>query len=66
MMDAITIPLSSDDLAKLQELADHHGVTAEELARVSIEELLMRPEEEFQLAVDYVIDKNAELYRRLS
>ncbi len=65
-MDAITIPLSSDDLAKLREMADRHGITAEELARVSIEELLARPEEEFQRAADYVIEKNAELYRRLA
>ena len=65
-MDAITIPLSNDDLAKLQELANRHGVTPEELARVSIEELLARPDEEFQRAVDYVLEKNAKLYRRLA
>ncbi len=65
-MDAITIPLSSDDLAKLREMADRYGITPEELARVSIEELLTRPEEEFQGAVEYVLEKNAELYRRLS
>jgi predicted transcriptional regulator len=65
-MDAITIPLSSDDLAKLREMADRYGITPEELARVSIEELLTRPEEEFQRAVEYVLEKNAELYRRLS
>ena len=65
-MDAFTIPLSSDDLTKLRELADRHGITPEELARVSIEELLTRPEEEFQRAVDYVLEKNAELYRRLA
>lgn len=65
-MDAITISLSNDDLAKLREMAERHGVTPEELARVSIEELLARPEEEFQGAVDYVLKKNAELYRRLA
>ena len=66
MMDAITISLSNDDLAKLREMADRYGITPEELARVSIEELLTRPEEEFQGAVDYVLEKNEELYRRLS
>ena len=65
-MDAITIPLSSDDLAKLKEMADRHGISPEDLARVSIEELLTRPEEEFQGAVEYVLEKNAELYRRLA
>jgi predicted transcriptional regulator len=65
-MDAITISLSDDDLAKLQEMADSHGITPEELARVSIEELLKRPEEEFKQAVEFVLEKNAELYRRLA
>ncbi len=65
-MDAITISLSNDDLAKLREIADRHGITPEELARVGIEELLTRPEEEFQRAVDFVLEKNAELYRRLA
>ena len=65
-MDAITISLSNDWLVKLQEMAERLGVTPEELARVGIEELLARPEEEFQRAVDLVIKKNAELYRRLA
>ncbi len=65
-MDALTISLSNDGLAKLREMADRHGITPEELTRVSIEELLTRPEEEFQRAVDLVLEKNAELYRRLA
>jgi predicted transcriptional regulator len=66
MMEAITISLYNEDLAKLREMADRHGISPEELARVSIEELLARPEEEFQRAVDYVLGKNEELYRRLA
>jgi predicted transcriptional regulator len=65
-MEAITISLSNDELAKLREMAERHGVTSEELARISIEDLLARPEEEFQSAVDLVLKKNAELYRRLA
>jgi len=34
--------------------------------RVSIEELLVRPDEEFEKAADYLLKKNAELYRRLA
>jgi hypothetical protein len=41
-------------------------VTVEDLARVGIEELLSRPDEAFQQAADYVLRKNAELYRRLA
>jgi hypothetical protein len=38
----------------------------EDLARVSIEELLTRLEESFQQAADYILRKNAELYRHLA
>ncbi len=41
-------------------------VAPEELVRVSIEEFLARPEEEFQQALEYVLHKNVELYRRLA
>jgi predicted transcriptional regulator len=65
-MTTITITLSDDHLAKLREIATHFNVKAEDLARVSIEELLTRPEESFQHAADYILGKNAELYRRLA
>ena len=42
------------------------GITPEELVRISIEEMLTRPEEEFQRALEHVLNKNAELYRRLA
>jgi len=65
-MTTITISLPDDRLLKLKEAAAHLGVEPEELVRVSIEELLTRPEEDFNRAVDYVLRKNAELYRRLA
>lgn len=65
-MSTITVTLSDDHLAKLREIATRFNVKAEDLARVSIEELLTRPEESFQHAVDYILGKNAELFRRLA
>ncbi|MGD0093696.1 MAG: DNA-binding protein [Planctomycetota bacterium] len=65
-MSSITISLPDERLAKLQEIAARCSVTPEELARVSIEELLSRPEESFRDAAQYVLQKNAELYRRLA
>jgi hypothetical protein len=64
-MTTITISLPDDRLLKLKEAAANLGVAPEELVRISIEELLTRPEEDFNRAVDYVLRKNAELYRRL-
>ncbi len=52
-------------MLKLEEIAARLKITAEELARIGIEDLLARPDNEFQQAADYVLKKNAELYRRL-
>jgi hypothetical protein len=65
-MSTITITLPGDGLLKLKERAAYFSVSPEDLVRVSIEELLTRPEEAFQQTADYVLQKNAELYRRLA
>ena len=65
-MSSITIELPDDRLLKLKEIAVRLGITPEELARVSIEELLAQPDEKFKRASDYVLKKNEELYRRLA
>jgi predicted transcriptional regulator len=65
-MTTITISLPDDRLQKLKEIATRFSVAPEELVRVSIEELLTRPEEDFRRALEYVLNKNAELYWRLA
>ncbi|HEX9443889.1 MAG TPA: DNA-binding protein [Candidatus Binatia bacterium] len=65
-MNTITITIPDDRLLKLQEIAARFKITPEDLVRVSIEELLARPEEAFQKAAQHVLDKNSELYRRLA
>jgi hypothetical protein len=65
-MSTLIITLSEDWFAKLQEIAQRFNIKAEDLARVSIEELLTRPEESFQRAAEYILQKNADLYRRLA
>jgi hypothetical protein len=65
-METITITLPDDRLTQLKERATRYNVSPEELVRVSIEELLARPDDAFQDAVNYVLKKNSELYRRLA
>ena len=65
-MSTLTITLSEDRFPKLKEVADRFKVKPEDLARVSIEELLTWPDELFQQAADYVLHKNAALYLRLA
>jgi antitoxin FitA len=65
-MTTVTISLPDERLSKLKELAASFGVSSEDLIRVCIDELLTRPEKEFKQTADYVLRKNAELYRRLT
>lgn len=58
--------LPDDRLQELQQIATHFQAAPEELVRISIEELLSRPEEEFRKALEYVLRKNTELYQRLA
>lgn len=64
-MGNITISLPEDRMSELKEMAAALGTTPQELVRASVEDLLGRPEE-FQKAVDYVLKKNEELYKRLA
>ncbi len=65
-MNAITITLPDERLLKLREMADGFGVTPEESVRLSVEDLLTRPDRAFEEATRKVLEKNAELYRRLA
>ncbi|MBI3659506.1 DNA-binding protein [Candidatus Acetothermia bacterium] len=65
-MATIKITLPEDRLRRLNEMAARFGLAPEELARLSIEEWLARSDEECQQAVNRVLQKNAELYRRLA
>lgn len=65
-MTTLMIPVADDRVHQLRELSAEFRVTVEDLVRISIEELLVQPEQKFQHAVDYVLEKNAELYRRLA
>jgi hypothetical protein len=65
-MSSIIVNLTDEHLSKLKEMAGRLRVSPEDLARMSIEELIAQPEEDFERAADYVLKKNAELYRRLA
>ncbi len=65
-MVTITVTLSEDRLQKLQDLAKQFNIPTEELLRVSFEELVARPQEDFQKALEYVLGTYKELYKRLA
>lgn len=65
-MASITIDLTDSQFQKLQELARAHGIPAEALLCASIEDWLSSAKSDFTEAAEYVLKKNAELYRRLA
>jgi antitoxin FitA len=65
-MTTITIELPNARLQKLQEMATRLGVSMEELVRISVEDMLAQPDEQFQKIASYVLKKNFELYKRLA
>jgi predicted transcriptional regulator len=65
-MASITIDIPDNQLQKLQEIASFHGISLEALLSASIEEWLSEEKSDFTIAANYVLKKNAELYRRLA
>lgn len=65
-MTTVTIALPDEPMQRLKELAQEAGVAPEELLQASIEQWLANPREDFIQAAAYVLNKNQELYRRLS
>ena len=65
-MSMVTIPLTESQWKRLQEKAWRLRVAPEVLLMATLEDLLTRPEEDFRRTVEYVVQKNAELYRRLA
>jgi antitoxin FitA len=65
-MTTVTIELPEERVRELSERADALGVTIEALIQASITDLLTRPADDVQQAIDLVLTKNAELYRRLA
>lgn len=62
----VAIELPPAQLTQLEQEAHRLGVAVEELARAAVTDLLAAPDAAFQAAARRVLDKNAELYRRLA
>jgi len=65
-MKVLELNLSEPTVTRLQEAAERLSVSPEELAILSLEEKLAQLDDQFRNAADYVLDKNAKLYKRLA
>jgi antitoxin FitA len=63
---SITVELSDEQTRRLEQRARELGVDVGELARAAVTDLLSRPADDFDQAARFVLEKNRELYRRLS
>ena len=61
----LEIHLSDELASKVEQAAKESGVSVEQLLQASVEEKIQR-DAQFETAVSSVLEKNAELYRRLS
>lgn len=65
-MTAITIVLTEEQALRLRDRAAYYEISPEALALRGVEEILERPDDEFESLIEHILTKNAELYRRLA
>jgi antitoxin FitA len=65
-MATLTISLSDEEFRRLEAMGKHKGLTIKQMARLGISDFIGQPDDAFRAAAKRVIEKNAELYRRLS
>lgn len=66
LMTMLRFDISDEKAEALKEAADRMGLSIEELLRATVEDALHRLESDFETAAEKVLQKNAELYRRLA
>ena len=62
----MTIDLNNKQTEQFQQLAKSLSISPQELVRAAIDDFLWRQAEDFNQAARYVLEKNKELYKRLS
>lgn len=65
-MATVMVSLSDEEMRRLEELGKREGLTVEQMVRLGIHDFISQPDEAFHAAAKRVLEKNAELYRRLA
>jgi hypothetical protein len=65
-MATLTISLSDEEMRRMEVLGKREGLTVEQMVRLGIHDFIGQPDDAFHAAAKHVMEKNAELYRRLS
>lgn len=65
-MATVTVSLSNEEMRRLEDLSKREGLTIEQMVHLGISDFIGQPDDSFHSAAKRVMEKNAELYRRLS
>ncbi len=65
-MARITVEIDDTKAALLQKKAEKFGLLPDQFVTASIDDLIGQPEPEFEAAIQKVLSKNKELYKRLA
>lgn len=62
----VAFELTDQQAEKLRREAEKLGISPDQLAQAAVSDLLSTPDDAFAAASERVLEKNDELYRRLS
>lgn len=65
-MESVFVNLPDKLAVKVKEAAGKIGISPEEFIKSGVEEKLLLLDSDFRNAIEHVLNKNAELYRRLA
>lgn len=65
-MSTFSVTLEHDRATKLEQIAKSLGITVEDIIQLSIDDLISQSDHSFTDALNYIIEKNKELYKRLA
>ena len=65
-MPDVTVSLTEEEVRRLEELSGRVGLTVAQVAQLGIRDLVSQPDKVFRRAAQRVLEKNADLYRRLA
>ena len=65
-MATLTISLSDEEMRRMVSLCKREGLTVEQMVRLGIHDFIGQPDDAFHATAKRVMERNAELYRRLS
>jgi antitoxin FitA len=65
-MSVLTIEISEERFIQLQQMSARYGISIDDLLRLGIENLLTRLDKKFDEEVEFILNENEELYRRLA